>query len=319
MAILGGGPDQEILRVWGLISELSEQLTQNRSLSAALHAQLGKVKTQAIHSQTGFVLRRFNQDKPRETYEAELERMNSAMSAENQALLHDNKQLNALIKEYEQTLETVMSTFRTRANEVQEHELSLIREYETRLVAQETEDLNAELASSTQLSESLSRISTLLRQVIRLTNGEDGAIMPPDYSPQSTSFSHGALLSGLELAPLPTSPTQDGGDALEDDPELRDQAVADWALDRECELARLEKENEELRRLLAVQQDGGGHGGLGGGRGEGQGHERQSSDSSSSFISAVSVGSYPRHQQRLGGAAGTVGPFGTYKKMRGPG
>lgn len=41
--------------------------------------------------------------------------MNTQMTAENYALQNDNKQLNALIKEYEQTLENVMTTFRTRA------------------------------------------------------------------------------------------------------------------------------------------------------------------------------------------------------------
>ena len=41
--------------------------------------------------------------------------MNTAMSAENMALLNDNRQLSALIREYEQTLENVMATFRTRA------------------------------------------------------------------------------------------------------------------------------------------------------------------------------------------------------------
>jgi len=41
--------------------------------------------------------------------------MNTAMMAENQALQHDNKQLNTLIKEYETTLETVMGLFRQRA------------------------------------------------------------------------------------------------------------------------------------------------------------------------------------------------------------
>jgi predicted cation transporter len=44
-----------------------------------------------------------------EEYDAELERMNASVAAENQALQHDNKQLSSLIKEYEQTLETVMS------------------------------------------------------------------------------------------------------------------------------------------------------------------------------------------------------------------
>lgn len=41
--------------------------------------------------------------------------MNIAMTADNHSLQRDNKQLNALIKEYEQTLETVMSSFRNRA------------------------------------------------------------------------------------------------------------------------------------------------------------------------------------------------------------
>ena len=50
-----------------------------------------------------------------EEYNTELERMNAQMSAENLALQNDNKQLNALIKEYEQTLENLMTTFRTRA------------------------------------------------------------------------------------------------------------------------------------------------------------------------------------------------------------
>lgn len=50
-----------------------------------------------------------------DVYDAELERMNASLSVENQGLLHDNKQLGALIKEYEQTLENVMGAFRTRA------------------------------------------------------------------------------------------------------------------------------------------------------------------------------------------------------------
>jgi hypothetical protein len=44
-----------------------------------------------------------------EEYDAELEHMNTYMIAENQGLQHDNKQLNTLIKEYEQTLENLMS------------------------------------------------------------------------------------------------------------------------------------------------------------------------------------------------------------------
>lgn len=41
--------------------------------------------------------------------------MNAALIIENQQLQHENKQLNVLLKEYEQTLETVMSKFRSQA------------------------------------------------------------------------------------------------------------------------------------------------------------------------------------------------------------
>ena len=87
--------------------------------------------------QTMFIPRvyRFNMDKPQglytvpfltqsvlthapvrtEEYDGELDRMTNAVTAENQALQYENKQLNLLIKEYEQTLETLMTTFRKRA------------------------------------------------------------------------------------------------------------------------------------------------------------------------------------------------------------
>ena len=51
----------------------------------------------------------------KEEYNAALEKMNAQMSSENNALLNDNKQLGVLIKEYEQTLENVMTSFRVRA------------------------------------------------------------------------------------------------------------------------------------------------------------------------------------------------------------
>ena len=51
----------------------------------------------------------------KEQFESELERMNAHIMIENQRLQHENKQLNTLLKEYEQTLETVMAKFRTLA------------------------------------------------------------------------------------------------------------------------------------------------------------------------------------------------------------
>jgi len=102
-------------RLFTLLSEIMEQTNSHRNYTAQLHAQASGIKAQAVHSQTGFVLRRFNMDMKKEEYDAELERMNATMTAENLALQHDNKQLNTLIKEYETTLETIMGLFRQRA------------------------------------------------------------------------------------------------------------------------------------------------------------------------------------------------------------
>ncbi|THH04376.1 hypothetical protein EW146_g10195 [Bondarzewia mesenterica] len=302
MAIMDSPGDQDMGRLWGLLTELAEQTNKHKSYTASLHAQAGNVKNQAIHSQTGFVLRRYgtlpcgrerSHDGGRraEEYEAELERMNAAMSAENQSLVYDNKQLNALIKDYETTLETVMTQFRNRAHEVQEQELSLIRDYETRLISRETEERTHQLADSTAYTESLCRVSTLLRRLTRTLNGEDASSAP------------------------------EGFDADDWD----DLAAADWSLERECELARLEQENALLRSLLRNPVDNHNH----------NSHHDANDDSlpptaaasssaaptippTESMTLTLPVGPRPRGTI-LGGPKGTVGPFGTYKKMRGGG
>ena len=50
-----------------------------------------------------------------EFFESELERTNAQIVIENQTLLHENKQLSMLLKEYEGTMETIMSKFRNHA------------------------------------------------------------------------------------------------------------------------------------------------------------------------------------------------------------
>ena len=48
-------------------------------------------------------------------FESELERQNAQVIIENHTLLQENKQLSALLKEYEETMENVMSKFRNHA------------------------------------------------------------------------------------------------------------------------------------------------------------------------------------------------------------
>jgi len=273
MAVLDNN-DQDLMQLWGLITELSEQLSRNRSTSVSLYGQAGNIKNQAVHSQTGFVFRRFNLDKTKE-YDAELEHMNTYMIAENQGLQHDNKQLNTLIKEYEQTLENLMSTFRNRAQDVQERELSLIREYETKLLARQEEDAAHDLASSTAVSETLRRVSYLLRQFLRTLGGEDLDLLTTQPEDDEDRQSCNSILSG------------------------------DYALEREIELVRLEKENEELQRmmgLVAVQP------------------RRSNSDARHTFEPPHRLGMQQRglSTSRMGGASEAVGPYGTYKRTRSP-
>jgi hypothetical protein len=50
-----------------------------------------------------------------ESFESELERTNAHIIIENQTLLQENKQLSQLLKEYEGTMETIMSKFRNHS------------------------------------------------------------------------------------------------------------------------------------------------------------------------------------------------------------
>ncbi|KAJ7134471.1 hypothetical protein C8R44DRAFT_425496 [Mycena epipterygia] len=236
--------DPSLVKLWSLITELSEQLNQNRDVSAGIYQQAGGIKTQAVHAQTGFVLRRFNLDKPKDLYDAELERMNSAMTMENIALQHDNKQLNALIREYEQTLETLMNTFRNRAKDVQERELALAREYESQLLARQEDSDSHDLGSSTTVYESLGRISHVLRQLLRAQGGEP-AEPEPTASPEVDPLAAAKVLPVEDREPWTTLAAREPWTAST-------VTGADRAMEREIELARLEKENEELRRMLGI-------------------------------------------------------------------
>ena len=103
----------------------------------------------------------------------------------------------------------------------QEHELALTRQYERQLLNHETTAMQQELSQTMVISAALSNISNLLRQTLRATGGEDpstGSSDDEDYL-------------------FPGKQTQEA-----------------WSLERECELVRLERENEHLQALLAVEQ-----------------------------------------------------------------
>jgi len=157
-------------------------------------------------------------------YEFDLNQMNNSLAQENIALANDNKQLSILLKEYEQTLETAMGKFRNQAHASQLEELELTRFYESLITSREAIHLTEGLAYETGTSHSLAQMSHLLRCALRLSNGESAEKESVRFVSGRRGYTEG--------------PPQN-----------------DEALEKECELVRLEKENEELRRLLGVGLD----------------------------------------------------------------
>lgn len=107
----------------------------------------------------------------------------------------------------------------TAQRDVQERELSLIREYESQLLSQEEVKATQELTTNTAIAGSLSRLSDALRKLLRAECGEEDEMEE-----------------------------EKGGEGLVEEPEL----VAPDSLEREIELARLEAENEQLKQMLGV-------------------------------------------------------------------
>ncbi|TFK26661.1 hypothetical protein FA15DRAFT_587825 [Coprinopsis marcescibilis] len=241
--------ENELVRIWQLVSELSEQLAHNQKMTHALQAQAASVKDEAQHASQGFILRKYNTDISKETFESELERTNAQLIIENQTLLQENKQLSLLLKEYETTLETIMGKFRTHALAAQQHELTLTRHYETLLLARDTHSMSADLTSSTQVTQSLQRLSHNLRDLLRTMAGEDPEDprfqnMDPDYDGSGSG-----LLDLKELDNLIDALDERGTPGY-----LGLDGRKDWAIEREAEIERLERENAELRRLLEIDE-----------------------------------------------------------------
>lgn len=220
--------------------------------------------------------------------------------------------------------------------EVQQRELALLREYETAIVQQETETLSAALIANSSRSESLARLGRLLRAVMRKLNGEDFAGCETAMAVEEVTSEPVALASHPADPSPNNAPSNDkdkaGIDAGEGaNPELQDEfqddgdpdtlqrrvAAAEWSLERESELARLERENEELRMLLrgvvneetapaplpAVLHQP-----------EQEMEDMNEDGRASPALSVPSSTSTIRPGgRRLGGPPGTVGPFGSYK------
>ncbi|KAJ9118312.1 hypothetical protein QFC22_004223 [Naganishia vaughanmartiniae] len=270
-----------------------EQLTANRALTEALKAQAIDVKGQSVHSGVGFPLRRFNIDITDEQFSSELERFASHLVLENQNLAYENKQLNLLLKEYEQTLEGVMSKFRgvcvsfkskvanlpvdtesqtpPTQHAATQHELTLHQYYTSLLQQIQTTHSTSALHDSTTLSTLLQRLSTLIRAALRTVNGEDEEFEHPGFDMPVTGvekpYSLADVLADIQNIPTTSSPinrprtgtgTQNrwlGDQGVSGGYAGKSMARLDWSIEREGEIIRLEEENRLLREMLGVSKD----------------------------------------------------------------
>ena len=106
-----------------------------------------------------------------------------------------------------------------------------MRHYEKLLLSGESESLEKQLTSQTALSSCVEKVSRLLRLTLRSLGGEDPEALP-----------------AKDMDDSPFKLSQNGDET-------------DWALQREVEIVRLERENQELRHMLAVSNAQAGLGG----------------------------------------------------------
>lgn len=160
-------------RLWSLVLDLSAQVTANQKLVESLKKQIEDLQGQAIHTKTGYALRRFNVDLSQEAFLTQVERLNAQLANENTLLSHESKQLGTLLRECESTLETVMGKFRTFSHAAQQHGLDLSAYYEGRLEA-ETRKVDAVAEREIHALHNMhERLGQLVRGALASFDGED--------------------------------------------------------------------------------------------------------------------------------------------------
>ncbi|CAG8444144.1 14351_t:CDS:2 [Ambispora leptoticha] len=183
--------DEETLnRTWHLVAELCAQLANNREQIKSLEQQVVELQNRA-DGFTGPLIRASIRGKsmrnflsisvsklapPFESGTSEIERQNVRLIYENQQLNEENASLSSLVKEYETTLQVMMSKFRVQAHEIQQSKLQMQREYESLL--EEERKKNAQISlENMQLHSHLSAIGNLVRQAYDVQTDLDTEIL----------------------------------------------------------------------------------------------------------------------------------------------
>ena len=162
-------------QLWGLVLELSAQLSANQRECDSIRLKLHQVRGQVMHATTGYALRRFNVDLSQETFTSQVERLNAQLVLENQMLAHEARQLGTLLRETETTLETVMSKFRAFSHAAQRYGLDLNAYYEQRLNDESAQREMVERMSEEKRNVAIERLGELVHGTLSVLDDENGA------------------------------------------------------------------------------------------------------------------------------------------------
>ncbi|CAG8563837.1 2017_t:CDS:10 [Ambispora gerdemannii] len=168
--------DEETLnRTWNLVAELCTQLASNREQIQSLEQQVIELQNRADEF-TGPLIRASIRAPPFESGTSEIERQNVRLIYENQQLNEENASLSSLVKEYETTLQVMMSKFRLQAHEIQQSKLQMQREYESLLEKERRKNAQISL-ENVQLHLHLTAVGNLVRQAYDVQTDLDTEIL----------------------------------------------------------------------------------------------------------------------------------------------
>lgn len=120
-------------------------------------------------------------------------------------------------------------------------------------MTRESHTLSADLSSSTNMSRSLQNLSYNLRNLLRSMAGENPEIDDHSFASPDGHFDNGEGPSSSLINP---SDLEALLEALDQHANYADSSGReDWAIEREFEISRLERENEELRKMLGIDPD----------------------------------------------------------------
>ncbi|WAQ88573.1 hypothetical protein PtA15_9A700 [Puccinia triticina] len=256
---MAGGMEDELQRLWQLLAELSSQLTQNREQTEQLKKQADELKTQAIHTGTGYALKRFNVDLSKEQFESEVERMNAQLVIENQTLQHENRNLTILLKDHETTLEQIMTRFRNHAHSTQLHELELTKYYESLaiqnisiLIQKAMRELSGEEPYLNEVDELESQQAIIDSELATASPTDPAAPIPVAFQdpfkppPPTLSQTRRKSTSVIDYRPRIRDPSSGGYVGR------RNGSLSDYALLSAIETERLRRENDYLREMTKL-------------------------------------------------------------------